>query len=79
MISLASVLSALISEVFDHRGCAHSQCSGHLQHARILTGLDPHSLNLNNASHVVTLGLSPVQDGTLFFGFVAQCEWAEAQ
>lgn len=77
MISLASVLSALISEVFDHRGCA--QCSGHLQHARILTGLVPHSLNLNNARHVVTLGLSPVQGGPLFFGFVAQCEWAEAQ
>lgn len=79
MISLASVLSALISEVFDHRSCAHSQCSGHLQHARILTGLAPHSLNLNNARHVVTLGPSPVQGGPLFFGSVARREWAEAR
>lgn len=40
MISLASVLSDLISEVFDHTSNTHSYCSRRLRHERILTGLD---------------------------------------
>lgn len=77
VISLASVLSALIWEAFDHRSCAHPHFSGRLQHGHILTGLAAHSLNRNNASRLLMPGPSPVKGSPLFAAFAAQSEQSE--